>query len=247
MSSTRITLTPALRARAAQGHSASGPPVKNWKSDALQGDGALFSSANDMLKFLAANMGKSPSALATAMEKTHRPQRDADPSNKVGLGWHTVSAGGEGGAVWHNGQTGGFHAYIAFNPQRRRGVVVLANSANSIDLLGAYVLGETDTLDDPTVPTQRRTTRVDQAALDRCVGRYKGSEPDVITVTRDGERLIIQPGAGPRAQALPESETSFFCTAIDAQITFEKNAAGEVTRAVLRHEGKDETAEKLSK
>ena len=247
MSSTRITLTSALEARLARGHSAFGPPVKNWKSGALLGDGALFSSANDMLKFLAANMRKNPSALATAIEKTHRPLHDAGPFNKIGLGWHISSANGENGAVWHNGQTGGFHSYVAFHPQRRRGVVVLANSANSIDLLGAYVLGETSTLDDPKVPTQRRVARVDQAALERCVGKYKGSEPDVITVTRDGDRLIIQPSRGPRVQALPESETSFFATAFDAQVTFQKNGAGDVTRAVFRHDGKDETAEKLAK
>jgi hypothetical protein len=42
-------------------------------------------------------------------------------------------------------------------------------------------------------------------------------------------------------------EPRFFCTAFDAQVTFQKNAAGDVIRAVFRHEGRDETAEKLNK
>src|SRR4051812_44174133 len=40
MNSTRITLSPELKARLATGHSEVGPPVKNWGSLALQGDGA---------------------------------------------------------------------------------------------------------------------------------------------------------------------------------------------------------------
>src|SRR5207302_3484924 len=60
MNSTRVTLTPQLKSDLARGHSAAGPPVKYWGSDALVGDGALFSSANDMLKFLATSMGKTP-------------------------------------------------------------------------------------------------------------------------------------------------------------------------------------------
>ena len=70
MNSTRITLTPEMKSRLAIGHSVVGPPVENWGSIALQGDGALYSSVNDMVKFLAASMGRGQSPLIPTIAKT---------------------------------------------------------------------------------------------------------------------------------------------------------------------------------
>ena len=77
MTSTRLTFNDEMKMRLAHGHAECGVPVVNWTSNALEGDGALFSSVNDMVKFLAANMGKLPSPLSAAMKKTQRPLRDA--------------------------------------------------------------------------------------------------------------------------------------------------------------------------
>ena len=54
MTSTTIALSDSDRKRLAIGHSAALLPVKNWDLDAMAGAGALRSTANDMLKFLAA-------------------------------------------------------------------------------------------------------------------------------------------------------------------------------------------------
>ena len=56
----------------------------------------------------------------------------------VAYGWH-VWADGE--TRWHNGQTGGFHAYLAFNARRRVAVAVLSSSLSAeIDALGVDLL-----------------------------------------------------------------------------------------------------------
>src|ERR1700722_8678275 len=57
MDSSTITLSAENKKRLAEGHDAELKPVKNWDLDALAGAGAIRSTANDMLKFLAANMG----------------------------------------------------------------------------------------------------------------------------------------------------------------------------------------------
>ena len=57
MGSTAVSFSPGMKARLAVGHGANPEPVSNWDLAALAGAGALRSSANDMLTFLAANLG----------------------------------------------------------------------------------------------------------------------------------------------------------------------------------------------
>ena len=67
MSGTGITLSPQMKARLALGHNDKLVTVPNWDLPALAGAGALRSSVNDMLTFLAANLGYMKSPLAPAM------------------------------------------------------------------------------------------------------------------------------------------------------------------------------------
>jgi serine-type D-Ala-D-Ala carboxypeptidase/endopeptidase len=124
MDSTRIVLSPELNARLAAGHRSLGIRVHNYDFQVLAGCGALRSSANDLLKFLSANMGLTATPLYTAMQKTQVPRRDKIPGTKIGLVWEI----GSSGIISHSGATGGYRSYIAFNPQKRCGIVALANS-----------------------------------------------------------------------------------------------------------------------
>jgi len=54
MMSTSIKLTPEMQARLATGHDPALNPVANWDLPTLAGAGALRSTVNDMLKFVAA-------------------------------------------------------------------------------------------------------------------------------------------------------------------------------------------------
>jgi CubicO group peptidase (beta-lactamase class C family) len=78
MESTRERLTPQMRARLATGHDRSGKAVSNWDIPTLAGAGALRSTANDMLKFLAANLGLTKSKLLPAMQRAHAGRRFTD-------------------------------------------------------------------------------------------------------------------------------------------------------------------------
>ena len=55
----------------ALGHSG-GAVVENWDIPTLAGAGAIRSSAADMARFIAANMGYIDSELAAAMELSHK-------------------------------------------------------------------------------------------------------------------------------------------------------------------------------
>ncbi|HET9386479.1 MAG TPA: serine hydrolase domain-containing protein [Gemmatimonadales bacterium] len=150
MSNTRITLTPEMKARLAMGHkeaprTSDNPyglaPVPNWDIPTLSGAGALRSSANDMLTFLAAYLGYVKTPLADAMADQLSIRRQSDGSDfEVGYGWRVQTKYGST-IVWHGGATGGYRCYIGFDPEARVGVIVLSNVLMPlVDDIGPHLL-----------------------------------------------------------------------------------------------------------
>ena len=142
MGDTRITLSPQQRLRLAEGHSRRGKPVANWDLNAIAGAGALRSSVNDLLTFLSANLGLTKTDLLSAMETCHAARSEAGrKGSRVGMGWHILEPpANDKRIIWHNGGTGGYCSYIGFIKETRTGVVVLSNSANSVDAAGIRIL-----------------------------------------------------------------------------------------------------------
>jgi serine-type D-Ala-D-Ala carboxypeptidase/endopeptidase len=105
------------------------PPA--WEDPALAGAGGIHSTANDLLIFLAANMGILNSPLQPAMKKMLSVHRTSGPGSEIALGWFIAT--GRNGVIWHNGQTNGYHTFMGYDPHRKVGLVVLSNSNESID------------------------------------------------------------------------------------------------------------------
>ncbi len=243
MERTRITLTPELQAHYARGHNESGAPASNWDLPTLAGAGALRSSANDLLKLLSAEMGFTPSALSGAMQKTQAPQKGTGFLNKVGLGWQIDTLGG---FLWHNGGTGGYRSYLGFNKDKSLGVVVLANSANDVDDIGQYLLGDRNSVDDFQAPKRRSVAKIDYSIYDRYVGQYKfPGDQAAFTITRKGNQLFAQLTGQSTFEVFPESKTDFFYTVVDAQLTFVTNETGTATHLILHQNGIDQKTKKV--
>ena len=241
MTNTRITLSPEMKARLATGHDGAGRAVKNWDIPTLAGAGGLRSTANDLLKFAAANMGLASSSLRPAMELEQTPRHEAgSPTMHIGLGWHIASEHGTE-LVWHNGGTGGYHSFIGFDKKRKLGAVVLANSANDIDDIGFHLLNGQYEL-----TKQRATILLDSAILDGYVGRYQLTPLFFFNVRRAGDGLEAQLTGQPYFEIFPKDRTNFFYEVVDAQITFNTDANGRATSLVLHQNGLDQTAKKIS-
>lgn len=142
MTDTRITLSEEQRSRFAQGHDASGRAVPAWDIPALPGAGALRSTANDLLRFLAAHLAGAPEPLLGSIAEARSPHARAAGVGAVGLGWHLSSLGTSDAAtlVWHNGGTGGFSSFAGYVLERSLGVVVLSNSSTEVDSLAHSIL-----------------------------------------------------------------------------------------------------------
>ena len=241
MDDTLITLTAGMKNRLAPGHNSAGVRVKNWDLPTLAGAGALRSTAKDMLKFLTANMGLQPSPLRPALEQSHVP-RFKNSDMEFGMGWHIRPAFGAR-YVWHNGGTGGYHSFAAFDPKAKRGVVVLANSANAIDDLGWHLLNPQFKVENITA---RQVATIDFKVYDEYVGRYKFPLHGEFVITRNGNRLLAKLDAQPALEIFPESATKFFVTVVDAQISFVKDEQGKVSHLILHQNGLDQKAKKAN-
>lgn len=238
MEDTRITLSADIKERLAPGHGGT-IVVPNWDIPALAGAGALRSTANDMLTFLAANTGLTATSLQAALEMTHESRVEtSSPSMLVGLGWH-IRVTDELEIVWHNGGTGGYRSFIGFVRGGPAGVVVLTNSNRSVDDIGFHLL-------DPEFPLwqPRVAMDVDPAILQQYEGQYELASRLVFDVRLVDGRLTAQLTGQQRFPLYAESDSDFFYTVVDAQITFERNDTGEVVGLVLHQGGRDQLATK---
>ncbi len=245
MASTAITLTGPLQARLAPGHGRTLHPTKNWDIPSLAGAGALRSSANDMLTFLAAEIGYTQSSLAPAMKVMLQPRHPAlgPPGLEVALAWHVFTANGKS-IFWHNGGTGGYRTYMGFDPAARTGVVVLMNAVSLAggDDIGRHLLDPQTALLPPASPAllqpkAHTEISLSPAIFDRYVGRYEFSPTAPFIISRDGDRFMARLGAQPAVQIFAESEKEFFYRAVDAQLTFETDAEGKAIAVVLHQNG----------
>jgi len=244
MTSTAITFTPEMKARLAHGHTETLQPTPNWDIATLTGAGALRSTANDMLKFLAANIGLTPTPLAPAMKAMLEIRKPTGvPNLEIALAWHILSKDGEQ-MIWHNGGTGGYHSFMGFNPRTRTGVIVLSNSTSDIDDIGRHVLDSRYELARLTVPKSHQEVRVDPKLFDAYVGHYELTPQVIVEITRKEDGLFAQLTGQPQFQIFPESEADFFYKVVDAQLTFVKGDDGKVNRLVLHQGGLDVPARK---
>jgi CubicO group peptidase (beta-lactamase class C family) len=149
MKDTGITLSPGMKARLAVGHDLEGRPVPNLDSSTrvrLAPAGALLSTANDLLAFLAANLGYTKTPLAPAMAAQLSIRRSTAPSlpgMEIAYAWVFQSKNGNS-IIWHNGSSPGYRTYLGFDLKRKTGVVVLANrfSPTLPDDIGRHLLDQ---------------------------------------------------------------------------------------------------------
>jgi len=95
----------------------------------------LRSTANDLLKYVSANIGLMPSSLTPLMEQTHviRHKHTSDHGDTA-MAWYDRGEGYQSGMelLGHAGGTGGYETFIGINKDQRRGVVVLSSQQGGL-------------------------------------------------------------------------------------------------------------------
>ena len=222
----------------APGHDDKGTSVPNWTWDAVAPAGGIRSSARQMALFLQACLGLRETPLAASFAATAQPMRPlVGLVGSIGLAWHLTAD--DPPVIWHNGGTGGCRSFVGFDPRGKRGVVVLVNIAQSPDGLAMGLLrGNKNT------PAPAATGAASPANLGDYVGRYPLAPTFVMSVTTDQGRLFLQATGQSQLLLVPAGIDRFKVKDVEAEVSFERDAAGKVVALVLHQNGMDQRAKR---
>jgi D-alanyl-D-alanine-carboxypeptidase/D-alanyl-D-alanine-endopeptidase len=140
MSSTQITapLPDILKSRLAKGHIGGREVSIAFLPEVIQPSGAVYSSANDLLKYLAANTDLIHTKINGILQDTrlirHEEKTIANSSTTtqsllavyIGLGWNIITNFGTE-AIYHTGGIDGYASVVGFNPAKQIGLVILCS------------------------------------------------------------------------------------------------------------------------
>lgn len=242
LTNTGLALTPEMSRRLAPGYTVDQEPQSNWDFIALAGAGGIRSNVHDMLIFAQAALHPEDGPLAKALPRSMEPLYTSPDGVSVAFGWHVAS---DGATRWHNGQTGGYHSFLAVIPGIDTAVVVLSNTSTGlVDVLG-------DNLVRVLMGSQARELQYPKAIavpaeqLTEYVGRYKLNFLASLTVTQQDDRLFAQLTTQPAARIYPSAKDRFFYRAVNAELTFERDEAGKLISVTLLQDGNETTAKRV--
>jgi serine-type D-Ala-D-Ala carboxypeptidase/endopeptidase len=130
MKDTCITLSAEQKSRRVAGHLEDGSRVGHWNFQAMAPACGVFSTTNDLLKFLAAQLRLRETLLATSMKESHANRHtDVPQFGMTATPWYDSGVYNPPGTelLGHAGHGFGGRAIVVFDAKNRRGVVVLTN------------------------------------------------------------------------------------------------------------------------
>jgi CubicO group peptidase (beta-lactamase class C family) len=197
--------------------------------------GALYSTTEDLLRWTQGLFGGKLLSSASLQKMTTPVKNDYG----FGLAIRAVN----GRKVFdHGGGIEGFNTTLAYYPDTKLTIAVLANlngpaSGEIAGKLATVAHGEAVTL-----VTERKEITVSSEILERYIGTYEVTPTLHMTVTLVDGKLMTQLGGQRALPLFAESETLFFLKVVDAQVEFVRDQTGAVTHVVMRQGGRDQKA-----
>jgi len=193
--------------------------------------GSLYSSTEDLLRWEEGLFGGRVLSPASLRKMTTPFKSD------YSCGVHVNRVNGHL-MIEHDGNNIGFNSDMAYYPEDRIAVIVLANLNGTVtgELtkgLAAVALGET-----PPTPSIHKEILLSKEVLARYAGTYQF--PDYsLQMVPEGNHLLVEFDNGGTLPVFPESETKFFSKPWPTRFEFSKNDHGEFT-VLKRFEGDKE-------
>lgn len=194
--------------------------------------GALYSTTEDLLRWEQGLMGGKVLS-AASLQKMSTPFKS---EYAFGLVVHTTNGHK---VMEHGGGIEGFNTKLAYYPEDKLTVVVLANLSGDVPdaiapNLAALAHGEKFVL-----PSERKGITVSPAILEQYVGTYELSPNFDIVMTLESGQLMTQATGQEKFPLFAESETKFFLKVVEAEVEFFKNEKGEVTHIIIHQGGQE--------
>jgi len=232
MPDTGQDLSPEQRSRFTQGWSGA-KRAEPWTFQAIAGAGALRSTAADLARFADALAAGVSGPLAKVWPSVTETVDAAGLGGRVGLALIQEKIDGED-SYGHEGGTGGYRSALRVFPKSGRAQIVLASNAEAQP---SAWLAALRTEGHP--PVERREVAQSRAELDEYVAVYTLSPQAEFTVVRLGAGLRVRLTGQPFLPVFCSGKDEFFYKAVDAQLSFRRDADGKVVGVTLHQNGRD--------
>jgi CubicO group peptidase (beta-lactamase class C family) len=201
--------------------------------------GALYSTTEDLLRWEQGLFGGkllSPASL----EKMLTPFK-----NDYAFGLLVQTSDGRK-VVQHNGGIEGFNTFLAYYPDDRLTVVVLANINGPVPDAIASKLATVAHGGTVQLTSERKEIALPAKTLEKYVGTYELATGRNMWIRLQDDHLTTQITGQGQLPLFAESETKFFLKVVDAQLEFATDAGSNVTAAILHQNGRDFRAARTS-
>jgi len=201
--------------------------------------GALYSTTEDLLRWEQGLFGGKLISAASLAKMTTPFKSD------YAFGVMVQTANGRK-VVQHGGGIEGFNTFLAYYPDDKLTVAVLANiNGNTPDQIAAKLAtlahgGVVQTT------SERKETPLPIATLSKYVGTYELAPGVNMMIRLAGDHLTTQLPGQAQLPIFAESETKFFLKVVDAQVEFFTDANGTVTHAVMYQNGRERKVPRTS-
>jgi hypothetical protein len=88
--------------------------------------------------------------------------------------------------------------------------------------------------------------KVDPAILETYAGRYLLDGRTLVVITKEGAKLMGQPGNSSKAEMTPQSAISFYVKEANSEVTFERDEKGNVVSFAMKSGTQSQTAKRLT-
>src|SRR5579883_3426278 len=161
---------------------------------------------------------------------------------EIGIGFF-LSGTGRNVRFGHDGWDEGFVAEMTMYKETGCGAVIMLNSNEGNPLL--YEIERAIDREYHWIgyfTEEKQPQTLSTGALSALVATYSSKSGLQYSVTQENGHLFLKPAGQPPIQIYPESETKFFTTILNTEITFERTEDGHVQGLALRQAGKTTSA-----
>ena len=221
--------------KAAQGHTPNNKTTPAWtfKTNAA-GVGGVRATLDDMVSYVQAQLGKNESTISPALKITQQKVK-TETNNNMAMNWMLAPLDAHF-VYLHEGGTGGFSAFTAFDLEKQRGVVILSDTAltsvGGLSSLGNHLL-------DSRLPLgkARKAKQPDAELLKAVVGDYDLMPGMKMTLTEKDGKLFTQATGQAKFEMGYDSAGDFYPLEFDATIRPQKKSDGSYALLFLQSGG----------
>jgi CubicO group peptidase (beta-lactamase class C family) len=201
------------------------------------GSGALYSTTEDLLRWTRGLFG-GKLLKPGSLERMTTPFKEdyalgLEISNKKGIK-----------VILHGGSIQGFNSLLAYYPDEKMTLVVLANLEGTADGLARRLSGFLHG-DAVVLPHEKHAIQLPDDALKKYAGIYELDPDRNMVISFSNNTLTARLGTQTEKNLLAETPNRFFVNDIDGELEFEQDSSGAVTALVLRQDGAEGRAPRL--